>query len=1646
MTFSQSSNTITQSGTDDDFTPNEGQSGIETQTVGSTTRQKKSYKLNQRRIVASGVLLIPEKEELRFEENAPSDSLEVTGELNLGVESIINGAVRSPDWTPLTFTRPKTSGSLDGDRDLEVTGIFRQYGGLVKSSGVIGFEAAATEILLQNCKYIGEHTSTTRIRQRCSNLTILNLITEGSIRVDFYIPAVSIIGFKPTFTALGGFQVLSSAAGGSDDIFVFRELDGEGLTYVADAFRGARLELINTVYEPQMLITHNARTSTDSFYPITLMKKEFIIKAVDNTGVLIPEGVYGFEDVNNGNRPTQEARWNGGVTGDYRNTLVYTGAITNGLSTQREFISETIREGLSPGGQYGVERAGWLGSATTLIDSRTNADRRINIPVRSYLLQSGIINGARMHGKGVATFEIAMLPDLFVSETNPETVAAYMGITLDFTTNTVVISENHTLDEIYDFIKHAMTRLSNVLRPEFAIGNGNVLNLSHWDFVIGVNKRVTSGTKFNAITTTGDIPNKEGAEVAITDSSGTLMTISVNVSNASLWYTINDGTGQYDSVSANGRIRLVVPQNAIVKATIKAQNYSSTYREFNTSTSLQFNVELVREPNVDPGAAIEVSDTAIRFNYNDQSVSKLEFDGINISGRLEESKRIWDREMTTAAGLEFQHKYGKRPRAKLHPDNGDPTGIIFSNKSYFVTDRTANKIFVYNENFIYLRQFNLNNLNQNALDISSGPTENKLYVLDATDRSIYRYDENGTYEGVQVANLFSENSSPRGLTYRTRWYVSDYIEHTIYAYSDTGSHESAEDVPNQAGNLSSGLDSNNSEFYLLDLVNSHHIIRQSNTALLQRFNTNVSLKGIALGSRVIPGNADRNRESFIVSITNQNEFIIFSQNNTNTITERNTSILQEFSTILNGRPYEIFQNEIVINGDYIDFVKKSSVTILQISQWGIAMKNRSENIRYDPPILSNGDVRIDNPTEVDLVKTSTAVNVVEAVTRSLTYIDAIKTPLAADIVQQIQPEIAEIGRDITEIDEKLGNTIQPTQIYDIGGTEHGQLGVPNISALARVFSVTQLFEPNTTKIHIDIDQVSREGTGPDIDFDLDIYALENIDSIDVAEPFSSTAKYDAFRTANESRRIFHQDEDSHVTGRHTVIINSIYNRFAVLFRNNNPANSTLIFRFNEFRISLHDAILNITEHVEEIREKTDSLIFTGTGEESKVNAVTDAILPDMIDLTATNTKIDAVKADTEILMAGTANIKAKTDKLHFTDNNKVHSDLQAIKEIDAGQLTTQPIRLNFIFGVSPTNPNHALDDNDDNYSQLSQDPTQYSSRLTTFAIYKSEIDILPDHLANLRMNLDGVVVDPGGPVTTGWIFEIYLLQDVDTLHFSSSADYNMFRSNNASRRAYSINHGGHARLITLNPTYRFNRVLVMFRHAEFTGTTLHARYDNLKITINNVIKSILTVGSDTRSDVTELKERLTTEVISRLDAPVSSRLAGDDYVSPDNTKIAAIEARATESRLEHLDADISSRLPNNTPVNVDRIAGNNISGVDDFKNDLTDVTTKLNEIDTRSSNIENTTNTIESTTNAINSRTNTIEAVTNNSKVVIDNIEDHVENIEDHVENDSIYNPTDSTLTIKSDDKTEDIAIYDIKDENNMPTGTGTKAYRKIKR
>ena len=227
-------------------------------------------------------------------------------------------------------------------------------------------------------------------------------------------------------------------------------------------------------------------------------------------------------------------------------------------------------------------------------------------------------------------------------------------------------------------------------------------------------------------------------------------------------------------------------------------------------------------------------------------------------------------------------------------------------------------------------------------------------------------------------------------------------------------------------------------------------------------------------------------------------------------------------------------------------------------------------------------------------------------------------------------------------------------------------------------------------------------------------------------------------------------------------------------------------------------------------------------------------------------------------------------------------------------------------------------------------------------------------------------------------------------------------------------------------------IIIIFEAS--TGDKLVDRVDDIKDDTEDIESKINTIRSATNKlnfnsndDVIVTLDgetvTLTTSQINDIAAAVDAALldAGDatDLLTAIRNKVAEIDWAASDIPISAIvtaveastvlakQATLTARTkptddyfdPATDEVDIGKVKGTAVSGIDDFTEsaDIADMETDITEI-------------------------------------------------KKHMVNTTEYDPVTSILSVKDDDDTTDIATYDITDENDNPTGTGNKAYKKLKR
>jgi hypothetical protein len=186
--------------------------------------------------------------------------------------------------------------------------------------------------------------------------------------------------------------------------------------------------------------------------------------------------------------------------------------------------------------------------------------------------------------------------DPVISVSNEATVAAYTGISVNHATDTITVTTNLTIAQLYDYLRYDLGLTANLAEADYLSGTLAALNIGAYNLVID-GCTITSG---GTLTTTGTITLANGGTFVgtRTDSTGTLSSATLSVGNLVAGDRVlvarDNGSGgilkdEYTPVAAStGDTALTVVESIKIDAPtagvirIKSRRY--TYTSYNTST------------------------------------------------------------------------------------------------------------------------------------------------------------------------------------------------------------------------------------------------------------------------------------------------------------------------------------------------------------------------------------------------------------------------------------------------------------------------------------------------------------------------------------------------------------------------------------------------------------------------------------------------------------------------------------------------------------------------------------------------------------------------------------------------------------------------------------------------------------------------------------------------------------------------------------------------------------------------------------------------------------------------------------------------------------------------------------------------------
>ena len=512
MSFSISSSTITQTGTDTDLSGLTGLSGVVVVNNGS----HKTYHLDGRHLIINGELTIdPQKECLLTEQKY----LHIFGTLNFGVTAVIGGVTRYSRALGLILHDSGYARFL-----VKSGGTLNWNGGAMKLRGGCDFQDGSN-VNITNGIIIATGTTSQRIRMNTANCSVDGLSIDGNLRFDVFKTFVSFSGYESSFTTFGAFQKVGSSHGGTDDAYVLTDFDAQGIesangSFIGSSFSGTKIEFVNMAYNGDFVIAHDGSTSA-----VTTLYKDVKLKIVDTNISNVVGAKYWTKDTNNGSRKTAGA-WRDSTLNpneNFSNDRIYTGTTdSNGEATER-LLTRTCYGGTSPGGVY---------DGNTTIDYRSETTDNTDVFTFRVASYAHTLNSVAPSciGKGVLEQQVVLFSDVFLTESDKTIVDAYTEI-----------------DSPAKFYDRAKAYLVDNYAGESATivtRSGNEIDLGSYNLVIdatassafsltGTTITIKATTFTGDLTTTGTITLSNGASVVgqYTDSSGTNIVLSWSLTN-----------------------------------------------------------------------------------------------------------------------------------------------------------------------------------------------------------------------------------------------------------------------------------------------------------------------------------------------------------------------------------------------------------------------------------------------------------------------------------------------------------------------------------------------------------------------------------------------------------------------------------------------------------------------------------------------------------------------------------------------------------------------------------------------------------------------------------------------------------------------------------------------------------------------------------------------------------------------------------------------------------------------------------------------------------------------------------------------------------------------------------------------------------
>jgi len=417
MSFSLTSNEVSQSGTDANLSGLTGIAGVTTFSAGDQT----IYNLGGLDLTIAGSLTInPENECLFFGTGgrrdgrltvAASGTLIVGQEINIGAA---NNRFSTGVWS--RFTRANDSQFSETESDLKIFGTADFYGGTLITKRVIALmEGSTPRTHSAQVQWISQHTGVVNIRQRSTNTAINGLVTRGFVYAPIAQPT-QWDGWRP-YDVPGEEGINPSGASPLNTWLTIRNFDPSGLVGQQACFwHEVWLRLINGAIGSALDVRGNNDDSPDNL-GLYEIRQSVQLSVEDAAGMPIDGCKIFTSDTNHGNRLGANQI---GTNPSYTTTRTYA-TTTDGLGA----AAFTADGGILTAVIW--RNTGGLRNANNQYDHRglndNNGDLfRFGFCDYAYQVSSRVL---ALKGTDGTEYTQALLPDLSITDSDPVVVANY---------------------------------------------------------------------------------------------------------------------------------------------------------------------------------------------------------------------------------------------------------------------------------------------------------------------------------------------------------------------------------------------------------------------------------------------------------------------------------------------------------------------------------------------------------------------------------------------------------------------------------------------------------------------------------------------------------------------------------------------------------------------------------------------------------------------------------------------------------------------------------------------------------------------------------------------------------------------------------------------------------------------------------------------------------------------------------------------------------------------------------------------------------------------------------------------------------------------------------------------------------------------